>query len=273
MGEVEKYREDGNGMNERLILDYSEGLTKKQKRVFDVLVCPIVASKSINDICLYKNHLGKKVILSSQEYGHTPDEDMCDLAIGFYEILYCYENGKILAQSNQYKSSKEWEIAGDTMNSYNFVAQFVGEEKKKEWHETYHCLANFWCVPANTGRGSKKGGGMKSSGGRKPLIWTVDSFNKGRKDFVDRYLCEEQSINVDEYRKHYLYNAYVSDNNEIIEYSKIKEADSSEIECNYVTPIIEQMMNSICKRAVSIVKDEEKCNQLFEYFNLLNIIG
>lgn len=269
-------------MNEGLILDYSEGLTKKQKRVFEVLVCPIVASKSINDICLYKNHFGEKVILSSQEYGHTPDEDMCDLAIGFYEILYGFERGYILAQS---KPTKEWQIAGDTMNSYETVSKFASEEKRKDWNESYHCLANFWILPSKIGRSNTHDYSKGKSCGK--ATNSVDNFNKGRRDYMDRFLeCLLDESNLknfkdefkiysdscgNDFKKSHFIKDLFEESGEIKSFSKIK--DDSQGLTNEIDGVINLMENNICKRAVSIVKNEEKCNQLFYYFKKLKIIG
>ena len=75
-----------------LVLDYSEKLCEKQKKVFEVLVCPIISTKNINSIEKFHSD-NRTVIISGHEICRqglidAPDEDMCDLAICFYEILY-----------------------------------------------------------------------------------------------------------------------------------------------------------------------------------------
>ena len=62
--EVIKCREDyKENMRDELIKEFSEQLTDdKQKKVFEILVCPIVASKDASNIGLYSNVFLEKII-------------------------------------------------------------------------------------------------------------------------------------------------------------------------------------------------------------------
>ncbi len=111
---------------------------------------------------------------------------MSDFAVGFYEILY-----QNLLDSNhmldKYGNLINFEFAGDTMNSFETTANRTpGAGKAKvlrtpesEWPEylreyahSYHCLANFWVLPMETGRSIQ------------------GKLNKARRalDYMDRYL-------------------------------------------------------------------------------------
>lgn len=256
-------------MKERLILDYSEGLTKKQKRVFEVLVCPIVATTNFNSIEMF--HGGNRsLIISGHEVCkrgliNAPDEDMCDLAIRFYEILYGLEEGSILRQEGK---PKEWENAGDTMNSFENVVKFSSEIKKSEWNEIYHCLSNFWMLPGCIGRETNSD--SKNSGGIFSEPITVESFNKGRRDYMDRFLCDKHSLDLDEFAKgHYIDGVYIK-NRVVDKFSYLEESD--EDFTSKVDGVIDKMMDKIFERAVAIVNDKEVCDKLFDCFYSLNLI-
>ncbi len=265
--EEEEYMQEGSALE----------LNIMQRKVFDVLVCPIVATKNINEIGMFFKE-DKRIILSSQAYEGNPDEDMCDLSIGFYEILYDLERGSILKQQG---SVKEWNYAGDTMNSFVTITTFSSVEKRNEWNEVYHCLANFWMLPGRIGRMTNKE--SKNSAGKYAYPITINSFNTGKRDYMDRFLKEYlkeylKEQNRDENRdaikdfatKHFIDEIYVSsEHNSIIEFSTVEEG------CNLQEAsdsIIDIMMDNICKRALAIVSNEEKCNNLFKYFKDLKLI-
>ena len=251
-------------MKRRLVLEYTKKLNLKQRNVFEILVCPIVATKNINEIGIYLKG-DKKIILSSQAYEGNPDEDMCDLAIGFYEILYKLKKGEILKQLG---SVEEWTYAGDTMNSFKTIAKFSSVDKRNEWNEVYHCLANFWMLPGNIGRKTNKD--SKNSTGKYANPITIKSFNTGRRDFVDRFLEEKHKDDLVEFsKKHFINEIYIS-NNKIKYFSKVDEGCTSFQEA--IDSIIDTMISNICKRAVAIVCDDEKCDYLFDYFADLNLL-
>ena len=95
---------------------------------------------------------------------------MSDFAVGFYEIIYrdnlLNENKNILAEYGRFKNK---ELAGDTINSFNSLANVILDETNKtrsnqdkwpdyliEYEKRYHCLANFWVIPMRHGRRSAK---------------------------------------------------------------------------------------------------------------------
>ena len=293
--EVIKCREDyKENMRDELIKEFSEQLTDdKQKKVFEILVCPIVASKDASNIGLYSNVFLGKIIISSQEYDGNVDEDMCDFAIGFYEILYGFEPGDILAQSKDKnkKSIIDWEYAGDTMNSYATVSRYASKEKKKEWKETYHCLANFWMLPGVIGRCATQKHKCSKQQRTRPKK-TVTNFNYCREDYVDRFL---EALSEDDFRKdfktdfaHYAkrfqlnddivnfaekhhIKDLINDDGKVIFFSKIDETMEN-LDERMVDAVIDSMERNVCKRAVSIVTDDVICNKLFYYFDKLRLI-
>ena len=167
--------------------------------------------------------------------------------------MYGLNPGDILAQSKDKKSIIYWEYAGDTMNSYATVSRYASKEKKKEWKETYHCLANFWMIPGNIGRQTTSD--SKNSGGVFSKQITVESFNKGRRDYMDRFLREKH--NFDKFSKgHYIDGVYIK-NGVVDKFSYLEETD--EDFSSRVDGIINKMMDKICERAVAIVNDKDMC--------------
>ena len=251
-----------------LVLDYSEKLCEKQKKVFEVLVCPIISTKNINSIEKFHSD-NRTVIISGHEICRqglidAPDEDMCDLAICFYEILYGVEEGSIIKQPGK---PKEWDYAGDTMNSFEYVTKYSSIIKKNEWNEIYHCLANFWMIPGNIGRQTNRN--SKNSGGVFSKQITVESFNKGRRDYMDRFLCKKNNLAKFSKKGHYIDGVYIK-NGVVDMFSYLEETD--EDFSSKVDGIINKMMDKICERAVAIVNDKVMCDKLFDYFYSLNLM-
>jgi hypothetical protein len=210
----------------------------------------------------------RTIIISGHEVckkeliGNT-DTDMCDLAIGFYEVLYGLETGTIMKQEG---NPIDWTYAGDTMNSYENVVRFSSEPKKEEWAESYHCLANFWMLPGAIGRTTKAF--SKNTAGR--ITNTVESFNKGIRDYMDRFLVERHVSDLAEFAKgHFIEGIYIKDN-KVDEFSRLKETGGS-FE-SQVDAVIDKMMEKICERAATIAKCDDMCNKLYNYFDSLNII-
>ena len=172
----------------------------QKQQIYELLLMPIVCDdrnrKNLERI--------DDVVYTGQKYASTyVDEDMSDYAVGFYEILY-----KNLLENQSMLNSKgniiDWEFAGDTMNSFETVANKTpGAGKMRaertpesEWPEflriykrRYHSLANFWILPVETGR-SLNG-----------------ELNKARRawDYMDRYLTvlrEEVKFNGNERKYH-----------------------------------------------------------------------
>ena len=162
----------------------------KQKQVYDILLKPIMCNKMYSKILIDND-----IIVSGQKYCGIADEDMCDIAVAFYEIIYkdILRNRPVLDDKGCFSIK---EFAGDTMNSFQHIANITPNAgctkaertDEKEWpaylqyyYGHYHCLANFWLIPMSMGRTSKKLNGYDS----------VDLFlNKLQSDFdyqVDKH--------------------------------------------------------------------------------------
>lgn len=202
------------------------------------------------------------VILSSGNRYNTVDPDMSDLAIAFYKILY----GKEMLKSDGKFCCHEF--AGDTMNSFKSVANqfFDGSTKRcakrkkveesgelptwlQEYFEGYHCLANFWAIPEEIGRRSKKG---------------------DRYDFAFCYI-EENLNNPDDPR--------FLDRHCVRCYTKIEEDDSNPQKC--VERVIEkpdynnpykcaERVKELWKARADEIINSSKAEQLFKCFKDLS---
>lgn len=141
-------------------------MDEKEKKVYDILLTPIMCDKRIS-----KTLIQDGIIRSPQHYYSRSDEDMSDFSIGFYKIVYkdmlSDSNGEILNEKG-YPINKEF--MGDTMHSFNSLANIILEDKSKdsrspikkwppklvEYYSKYHCLVNFWVIPMRHGRNSAK---------------------------------------------------------------------------------------------------------------------
>ncbi len=141
-------------------------MTEKEKKVYEILLTPIKCCKNVEKICMCDN-----TIYSPQLYYSSPDSDMSDFSVNFYEIVYKdilkENNGKILKENGKYISEN---YMGDTMHSFNSLANVILGDKCKDcrspkemwpeelidYHSKYHCLANFWIIPMCHGRKSAK---------------------------------------------------------------------------------------------------------------------
>lgn len=141
-------------------------MTEKEEQVYKILLTPIKCDKKVSKIYMEDN-----VIYSPQLYKEIADEDMSDFSVGFYKIIYedllKNDSGEILNEDGFCKNDN---YMGDTMHSFNSLANVILGDKSKEyrspkekWPEElveykskYHCLANFWVIPKSHGRNSKK---------------------------------------------------------------------------------------------------------------------
>ena len=256
-------------MNQDLQVNYMKGLNEEQKKVFEILVCQIIASKDVNEISLFQND-SKRIILSGQKYGDVPDEDMSDFSVGFYKKLYNIEMDK--------------SFMGDTMNSFNAISRYASEEKKKEWKTFYHCLANFWVLPLEIGR---KAGKYSKGRGAGKVTDEVINFNKGIRDYMDRFLMDLKS-REDEYgnvfkdyfekfkwenfsNQHYIDEIYVDKQGKIISFSSIMDEECVKVNKKLIDSIIDKIIDNIYKRARKIAKSEKK-DEVLNYFKECNLI-
>ena len=189
------------------------------------------------------------------------------------------------------------------MNSYTTVSRYASKEKKNEWKETYHCLANFWVLPGKIGR--TKMNRFSKQQIKRPKK-TVTNFNSCRGEYVDRFLealadfredfkhefvdyagkfkLDDDIVNFAE--AHYIKDL-INDDGKVILYSKIDETmgnltermvdsktdeTTENLDERMVDAVIDSMESNVCKRAVSIVTDDNICNKLFDYFNELRLI-
>ena len=131
-------------------------LLNTKEIVKKILLTPIECNKRYKTIKLVNGE-----ICSPQKYYCGEDCDMSDFAVGFYEIIYAniIPGKKIL--NNGFFTSKEF--AGDTMNSFNSLANIILDNNDKnsrsskdiwpdyleKYEKDYHCLANFWVIIYN----------------------------------------------------------------------------------------------------------------------------
>lgn len=246
-------------------------LNEKKKKVEDILLMPIVSSKSVKGITLaIRQDNKKKFILSGQTYENGTDEDMSDIAIAFYQKIYSQkkennscEISKILTVDGKIINPQ---IAGDTMNSFKQITSRVSctDTKKDEWFNFYHCLANFWILPMEIGRQYKRGFSKSQvskdymDGFLIVLKAKYEDYKKEYPDFFDRMktfkdFCESQYI-----------TPYFKDNNieekNIIEITGLKNADDS----------IEKMKSLVESRARLLA--DECSDSLYDFFQECGIV-
>lgn len=256
---------------------------KKRQEVYKVLMMPIQCTSYSNGEPIIK--MVNSVIKTTQTYWRNKnyqqglDEDMSDFSIGFYSILYkdlLNGNSVLNEDDNLYNE----EFAGDTMNSFNYIANITpgaGKSTKqrtdqKEWpeylqqyHKEYHCLANFWLLPMEIGRKVNN-------------KWCKGSYDNNVEDYMDRFL-KLLKDNFPEYKTlyrnyfaninciegfteaHFLFGSYLYGNLDIYEFSN-NNCDGE--------VIINKVQDRIKLRATMISKS---CcaEQLWDYFNELHL--
>lgn len=241
---------------------------KKKEQIHEILLTPIYCDKKHEGVSRVDNK-----IISGQNYYSTADEDMSDFAIGFYNIVY-----KDLLSSNPILKDDGYllnkEFAGDTMNSFNTIANITpgagisrkGRTIDKEWpeylkhyHNKYNCLANFWILPLQLGR-TRNGALNKSTN---PINDYMDRFlekvySEIRFDGCDReyFRCFKS---WDEFSSiHFLTNNYVNKELEVDLYSIHNENGSEDF--------IIKALEKIGRRAECIA-ESKYAEQLWNYFN------
>lgn len=246
----------------------------KSKQVYELLLTPIVCTGySEGKVSIIK--CGDKIKTSQSYYPYKKweiplDEDMSDFAMGFYEILY-----KDILNGNQMIDNDDLcdrEFAGDTMNSFNYIANLLPQAGRsrnsrtpksqwppilQKWEQSYHCLANFWIIPLKIGR---KNSDKLSKG----------SYENGVNDYVDRFidLLKEPTNfagifsrdykSIEEFAaKQFLYGSYMYGDSSVVSYS-------DEIEIPEV--MINKIIDRIKIRATAIANSD--CSiELWDYFD------
>lgn len=246
-------------------------ITQKEKaeQVYEVLLMPIICDKSTQKIERRDN-----VIWTSQNYYSGADEDMSDIAIGYYSIIYqSILNGKDIIDKSGYFVDKEF--AGDTMNSFNTIANKtpgagksrLQRTQEEQWPQqlidyknSYHCLANFWLLPMEIGRTTR--GELNKA--KSPISDYVDRFlnminEQVKFAGIDRPYFHYFKDFQDFADKHFLIGAYVTENLEVIEYSQDEST------------FIEKANQKIKGRAKRIT-ESKYVDELWNYFYQLNIL-
>lgn len=251
----------------------------KCKQVYELLITPIVCTGYSNGKIDISNVGG--IIKSTQTYypykkWNAPlDEDMSDFAMGFYEIVYkcLLSENKMLKDDNLYDT----EFAGDTMNSFNYIANLFPEAGRsrnsrtpksqwpiilQEWEQQYHCLANFWVIPLEIGR-------------KNDNEFSKGSYENGINDYVDRFLdlisnpnyfkqiFSRDYNNIEEFaEKQFLFGSYLYGDLSVVSYSN--ETKTPDI-------MIKRIIDRIKIRA-SIIANSEYVEELWEYFHKWNLV-
>ncbi len=258
---------------------------KKRQEVYKILMMPIQCTSYSNGkpIIEMDNYVIKttQTYWRNKNYPQNLDEDMSDFSIGFYSILYkelLNGNSVLNEDDNLYND----EFAGDTMNSFNYIANITpnaGKSRKertnqKEWPEylqqyfkEYHCLANFWLMPMEIGRTLNN-------------KWCKGCYDNKVHDYMDRFLLLLK-LNFETYKNMYkeyfggikefeqfadmnfLMNSYIDKEYRISEYSG-KSDDTK--------AIIETINNFIEKRAKAI-SESKYAEELWEYFSEKGLLG
>ena len=130
-------------------------LTPSQKEeLIKILKAPIIVDKDEDGFRWSDD--SKTTIISGQKYisekskNVSPDADMSNIAVAFYESLY---KKTILNKEDGHLIDENF--AGDTMNTPKFVGRSCVNDKPEELNkliDKYHCLANFWILPQKVGR-------------------------------------------------------------------------------------------------------------------------
>ena len=254
----------------------------KRQQVYEILLTPIVCTKYSNRNVEIERE--KNVINSTQTYYPckkfhiTLDEDMSDFSVGFYEIIY-----KELLNGNPIINNKndglfDRRFAGDTMNSFETIANLIpeaGDCKKNrtpctKWPKflqnykmQYHCLANFWILPIEIGRMIDKNNEICKA-----------SYDFGIQDYMDIFLnkLKEKQIEIftrepfnnfhDFAKVHFLIGSYVYNDTTVYKFSNGKLSGEM---------IIDRILDRIKLRATSIA-NSDFAESLWDYFNKLGLI-
>lgn len=243
--------------------EYSKGIPKIRKEGFII--------KSTQTYYPYKSWNGKPKAIPL-------DEDMSDFSVTFYEIMYkdLLDNTPIMKNDDFYDKS----FAGDTMNSFNSVANLITEAGNtsqnrttidqwpaylKDYYKQYHCLANFWILPMEIGRTLKN-------------AWSKGNFDNGIQDYMDRFL-KRLKENLSQYSS--LYPGYFKKIKGIEDFTKVHNLVGSYVYgdmgiCEF------SINNSDGKNIIKIVQDRIKlratvlaesdyAEALWNYFNELGL--
>lgn len=255
MREENKRAEDLNN------IDYDK------EKLTELLLRPIVCSRKCKSIKIENG-----IISTGQEFYTKPDEDMSDIAIVFYEIIYSkvLNGAKLLTKNEKTKITdiSNCCFAGDTMNSFNTIANFIKREHKElskedrdlleKYQKKYHCLANFWILPACLGRRSKKGNNLDS----------MDIFLNGLEKDYDGIVKKHKSYyavwsDFSNFRKDHFLGGY-------------EKINTSTIRTLYAEKDVKNLINTAITRIERRAKDISESDigkELWNYFCEHNLVS
>ena len=233
-------------------------MTKKQEKVYGILLKPVVSDKKADRIQKYH-----RVIISLQVYYGAPDEDMCDFTLGFYKVLYgdnLLKDKELLNERNRIKNN---DFAGDTMNSFNTIAKLINGSQSNEenipvnpalqfYKEQYHCLANFWVIPMQHGRKSPKTVG-KTYTHDSPVLYTQALMSTIEEVRREEQLCNFKKI-------HFLPE---TESPEIIKAAYKQKGGSI---------LLKSALEYIDARAKIIIGNYDMTNRLYDYFQEVDVL-
>lgn len=245
---------EGKPLEELNNTDYDE------KKLEKLLLMPIVCRKRNKSI-----EIKDEVIYTGQVFYTSPDEDMSDIAIDFYEILYSKAlNGtKILTKQDITNCC----FAGDTMNSFNTIANLLKRKNKelstdeenllRAYEKRYHCLANFWILPSCIGRRGRKGNNLDS----------MDIFLNSLEQDYDGVMKKHQSFytawgNISSFRTDHFLDRYV-------------EKDTDSVRKLYAYKDAKKIIDEAIKRIEIRAEDISKSDigkELWRYFCKHNLV-
>ena len=257
----------------------------KKKQVEEILLSPINVIGYKGNAAARINKVRNKIETTQSYYPYKNypinlDADMSDFAIGFYEIIYKdFLENEILKETDALFNE---EFAGDTMNSFNSIANTVPGAGKssarrtersewpkylQEYYDQYHCLANFWVLPMVVGR--------KADNKYYKAYSNYYSVDGGTQDYMDRFLkVLKDNFGVykesypDYFRKldsfedflnvNYINDVYYKDGC-IVDYSSLEAEER-----------IERITDNIKGRAKAI-SNSKHIDELWKYFDSLGL--
>ena len=248
-----------------------------EQQVYEVLTTPIICDKKCKEITR-KNGL----IITPQKYYATADEDMSDFAVDFYEIIYEDNLLKNISLLKDDRCFKNKELAGDTINSFNTIANMYDGFYWKSgniqidpyltfYKVHYHCLANFWVIPMRHGRKSSKK--VFDDNFDCPILY-CESIQKNWETLIS-----DKMITYDKDKEEYpnYFRMF-----ELNEFSKIhfypdNFTDTKRVRGYYENrngaELLQLSLSFIYKRAEKICKDQKVANELFTYFKEKNVLS
>jgi hypothetical protein len=275
--ECERY-----GMIDKIFIKDSYSI--EQLKVYEILTMPIVStnySSGTKKIWIENNNImSTQTYFPYKKYEIPLDPDMSDFAVGFYEIIYKdLLGGKELLNADD--DVFDDDFCGDTMNSFNYIANKVPEAgrsiktrtNKSSWpmwlqqyYDNYHCLSNFWLLPKEVGR--KVNAPLFSKGSYEYNICDFmdrflehykKNYNKFQKRYINHSKANDCFKNFAE--KHFLSEIYLDENLNVKDFSYNQDPEK----------IVNEINLRIQMRANAILHSEY-FKKIYEYFHVLGLI-